>query len=146
MLDKGPLPEICNTTFSTAYGKYVTNKYGYAKTESSQLSTKTWSMACDWEALLKAVLTIHRLTGRKEVVQMLNNLNSCSSCNAIGLQNKSWDCLVASSKCMSNHMCKGIPVHTTVDNNDGVQETLTGKGKTHDTNMTLFQPICEGLF
>ena len=43
-------------------------------------------------------------------------------------------------------MCKGIPVHTTIDNNDRVQEILTGKGTTHDTNMTLFQSICEGLF
>ena len=47
---------------------------------------------------------------------------------------------------MSHHMCKGIPVHTTIDNNDRVQEILTGKGTTHDTNMTLFQSICEGLF
>ena len=43
-------------------------------------------------------------------------------------------------------MCRGIPVHITIDNNDGVQETLAGNGTTHDTNMTLFQAICEGLF
>ena len=40
MLDKGPLPEIYNTIFYTVYRKYVTNKYGYAKTKSSQFSTK----------------------------------------------------------------------------------------------------------
>ena len=34
MLDKGPLLEIYNTIFCTIYGKYVANKYGYAKTES----------------------------------------------------------------------------------------------------------------
>ena len=38
--DKGPLPEIYNTIFYTVHRKYVTNKYGYAKTEYSQLSTK----------------------------------------------------------------------------------------------------------
>ena len=75
-------------------------------------------------------LTSHKLTGRKEVVQMLNKLNSCSSCNEIGLQNRSWACMVPYSKHMTNHMCKGIPVHATIDNNDGVQETLTGKGMT----------------
>ena len=91
-------------------------------------------------------LTIHRLAGRKEIMQMLNKLNSCSSYNEIGLQGKSWCCMVASSKRMSNKMCKGIPVHATIDNNDGVQETLTGKGSTHDTNMILFQPICKSLF
>ena len=33
MLDKGPLPEIYNTTFYIIHGKYITNKYGYAKTK-----------------------------------------------------------------------------------------------------------------
>ena len=52
MLDKEPLPEIYNTIFYTVHAKYATNKYGYAKIESSQLSTKIWSMACYCEALL----------------------------------------------------------------------------------------------
>ena len=43
-------------------------------------------------------------------------------------------------------MCIGIPVHAITDNNGGLQETLTGKGTTHDANITFFQPICEGLF
>ena len=40
MLYKGSLPEIYNTILYTVHEKYVTNKYGHAKTESSQLSTK----------------------------------------------------------------------------------------------------------
>ena len=36
-------------------------------------------------------------------------------------------------------MMKGVSTHSTVDNNDGRQETLTGVGTTHDTNQTLFQ-------
>ena len=104
-------------------------------------------MVCDWEGLLKKEkntkhlftgVTIHKLTGRKEVVQMLSKLNFCLSYNKLGLQNKPWACMVGTSKHISNHMCKGIPVHTTIDNNDGAQETLTGKGTTHDTNMILF--------
>ena len=73
MLDKGRLPEIYNIIFYTVHGKYATIKYGYAKRESSELSTKIWFMACNWEALLKIFLkhlltglTIQRLTGRKE--------------------------------------------------------------------------------
>ena len=53
MLYKGSLSEIYNTVLYTVHEKYVTNKYGHAKTESSQLSTKIWSMACDWRTLLK---------------------------------------------------------------------------------------------
>ena len=77
-----------NAIFYTVHGNYVTKKYGFAKTESPQLSNKIWFMSCDWEALLKKEknvkhlltgLIIHRLTGRKEVVQMLNRLNFCSS-------------------------------------------------------------------
>ena len=50
MLDKERLSGIYNTIFYTIHEKYVTNKYGYAKTESSQLSIKIWFMAFDWEA------------------------------------------------------------------------------------------------
>ena len=155
MLDKGPLAEIYNTIFDTIHRKYVTKKYGYAKTESSQLSTMIWSIALDWEALLKKEknakhlltgMTIHRLTRRNKVVQMLNKLNSCPSYNETGLQIKSWDCMIVSSKPISNHKCKGIPFHAKIDNSYEVQETLREKSTTHDMNMTLFQTICEGLF
>ena len=87
-------------------------------------------MTCDWEALLKKEknskhlltgLAIHTLTGKREVVQMLNKLNSCRSYTEIGPQNKSWACIVVSSKRMGNHMRKGLPVQATIDNNDGVQ-------------------------
>ena len=54
--------------------------------------------------------------------------------------------MVAFSMRISNHTCKGIPVYAAIDNNDGVQETLTGKDTTYETNMTLFQPICKDLF
>ena len=154
MLDKGPLPELYNAIYYTVNGNFKLNKYGYAETPSSNLATKLWAMACDWENLLSKEksakqlitgLTVHRLTGRKDVIQMLHKLNTCASYNDIRLQNKSWARMVSASKRISNHMIKKVPVHATIDNNDGVQETLTGKGTTHDTNMTLFQPLCTGL-
>ena len=55
MLYKGSLPEIYNTILYPVHEKFVTNKYGHAKTESSQLSTKIRSMACDWQTLLKKI-------------------------------------------------------------------------------------------
>ena len=34
---------------------------------------------------------------------------------------------------------KGVTTHSTIDNNDGRQETVDGSGTTHDTNITMFQ-------
>ena len=36
-------------------------------------------------------------------------------------------------------MRMGVTTHSTIDNNDGNQETMTGLGTPHDTNKTLFQ-------
>ena len=36
-------------------------------------------------------------------------------------------------------MRKGVVTHSTIDNNDGREDTMTGFGTTHDTNSTLFQ-------
>ena len=78
---------------------------------------------------------------------MLNKLDSDSSNSKIGLQNKSWVCMVAFSIRIINHIRKGISVYTAIDNNYGVQKTLTGKDTTtYDTNMTNFQPISKDFF
>ena len=70
MLDKGPLPELYNVTYCTVYGNFSLNQYGYAQTVSSNMGTKLWAMASDWEHLLTKEknakqlvtgLTIHRL-------------------------------------------------------------------------------------
>ena len=37
------------------------------------------------------------------------------------------------------NMRKGVVTHSTIDNNDGREDTMTGFGTTHDTNSTLFQ-------
>ena len=60
------------------------NEHGYAGTESKSQAVKIWSTASDWESLItgekngKQIVTgslIGRLTGRKDVVVMLNKLN-----------------------------------------------------------------------
>ena len=45
---------------------------------------------------------------------------------------------------MHKRLFKGISLHSSIDNNDGRQETMTGAGTTHDTNKTLFQPLIPG--
>ena len=96
MLDRGPLPEIYNAIYYSIKGHLKLNQYVeiYAEILSSDFGTKIWAMACDWENLptpgrngkqLIIGLTIHLLTGRKDVIQMLRKLNVCSSYNDIRL-------------------------------------------------------------
>ena len=71
---------------------------------------------------------------------MLSKLNHSIRYDNIRKQNKYWSNL-ASKKGYQTSMIKGITTHAPLDNNDGCQDTLTGKGTTHDTNFTVFQPI-----
>ena len=84
-------------------------------------------------------LVIHRMTGSKEVASMLHKFNHTISYQDIRTQNMAWSRMVSSRQLLLSKMRKGICTHSTVDNNDGKQETLTGAGTTHDTNKTLFQ-------
>ena len=47
--------------------------------------------------------------------------------------------MVASESSFIPSFRKGVTTHCTIDNNDGRQETMTGSGTTHDTNITIFQ-------
>ena len=38
-------------------------------------------------------------------------------------------------------LMKRIETYVTLDNNDGREETSTGRRTTHDTNFTIFLPI-----
>ena len=146
-IDEGPLPELYNVIyFSThEYGKL--NSSGYAITSAIQ-ATKIWSIASDWETLVtkkrspKQIvlgLVLHRTTGNKEAVTALHKCNHVISYNDIRLQNNAWAHMVSSRKDCYPSLRKGVVTHSTLDNNDGRQETWTGTGTTHDTNKTLFQ-------
>ncbi|XP_057316865.1 uncharacterized protein LOC130657893 [Hydractinia symbiolongicarpus] len=148
--NKGPMPELYNIIYATMYPNFKTNDEGYAITQSSNIANKIWSIASDWQSLItrqKNVkqamlgLTIHRLTGSKEAAAHLHNLGHSISYNEIKKYNDAW-----SSAQIEVHkrFVKGYPLHSTIDNNDGRQETLTGVGTTHDTNSTLFQPFIPG--
>ena len=45
---------------------------------------------------------------------------------------------------MFSGLKKGIVTHSSLDNNDGQQETNTGHHTTHHTNSLIFQPILSG--
>ncbi|MAG85789.1 MAG: hypothetical protein CMB97_00010 [Flavobacteriaceae bacterium] len=55
------------------------------------------------------------------------------------MQNQAWARMISAQKTSMPTLRKGIVTHSTIDNNDGRQETWTGLGTTHDTNKTIFQ-------
>ena len=149
--DSGPLPELYNVIYATMYTNISLKEHGYAKIESNNIATKIWSIALDWESLIsrqknakQAMLgfTVHRLTGSKEAAQNLHRLGHSISYNDILKHNEFWShdqppC----RKIFSN----SVALHSSIDNNDGRRETITGAGTTHDTNRTLYQPLLPGI-
>ena len=153
-INSGPLPDLYNIIYATIDPTFKINEYGYAATRSNPIATKVWSVAADWEALVtqgrqspKQVitgLTLHRMTGSKDIVRMMKKMGNCLSYNDIRIQNQAWARMMSSNTCISTNLAKGIATHATIDNNDGRQETATGTGTSHDTNCTIFQPFLSG--
>ena len=149
-LDEGPMSELYNIIFATIQPEFTLTETGYAKTHSRLLATKIWALSSDWESLIKknkeaqikqvlTGLTVHRVTASKQTIQMLKKMNHSISYRDIIMQNKK---LANNAKLFGSippTLFEGIPTHVTLDNNDGCQETMTGKGTTHDTNRTIFK-------
>ena len=55
------------------------------------------------------------------------------------MQNQAWTRMISTQKSSIPAFRRGIVTHSTIDNNDGRQDTWTGSGTTHDTNKTVFQ-------
>ena len=48
------------TMYATMYqGQFKTNEYGYAVTNSQNISTKIWATACDWQSLIIIIIIIN---------------------------------------------------------------------------------------
>ena len=77
--------------------------------------------------------------GNKQLITIMNKLNHSISYPTVQKQNKAWSEKVTTKHSMFSSMRKGVVTHSTMDNNDGRQESVTGAGTTHDTNQTLFQ-------
>ena len=137
----------------TIYSTCTLNEYGYAKTDSKNTANKIWSIASGWSSLItgkrnakKVMLgmNVHRLTATKEVLSVLNKAGHTISYDDVRLQNDYWLTSLSSLNEMFNGLEKGIVTHSSIDNNDGRQETNTGHHTTHHTNSLLFQPILPG--
>ena len=85
-------------------------------------------------------MTIHRTTASKKVANYLHRANHIISYYDIQMQNLAWEKTVSSGESLKTDICKAVPTHSSIDNNDGGQEMLTGYGTTHHTNSLLFQP------
>ena len=68
-------------------------------------------------------------------------MNVTVSYNDILLQNEQWAQIASTKMSLTKNFLCNVPTHVTLDNNDGVQETITGRETTHDTNITIFQTI-----
>lgn len=79
------------------------------------------------------------LSGNKEAIDVLHKCNHTISYHDIRMQNIAWSRMVSLRQAAPPSLRKGAVTHSTLDNNDGRQETWTGKGTTHDTNKTVFQ-------
>lgn len=69
----------------------------------------------------KQLTTIHCLTGRKDVIQVIHELNVCLSNNGLRLHKS----LQEGYK--QAHVGKASSTHKDCNNNDGMQHTLTWK-------------------
>ena len=150
--DNGPLPELYNVIYATMYEHFSLNEHGYAKIDSSNIATKIWSIALDWESLISRQknskqamlgLTVHRLTGSKEAAQNLHGLGHSISYNDILKYNEFWS---RSQPPCHKVFSSTMALHSSIDNNDGRQETITGAGTTHDTLSTTSSRYCKLSF
>ena len=147
-LRRGPPKVLYNAVYATLQETFKKNSYGYFATDSQLLATKIWSIASDWESLITKDMTgkqaclgliIHRDTASKSGINYLHKCNHSLSYNAIRLQNEAWARMITDKSYCASSFRKGVTTHSTMDNNDGKQETIDGTGTTHDTNITMFQ-------
>ena len=149
-LENGQMQDLYNTIYASKYRpNFKVNEHGYTETPSANIANKIWSIASDWQGLITnkdtpqqimLSLTLHRITGSKESVNYINKLGHGISYNNVSKMNDIWS---RSLHKVNQKFIKGMPIHSTIDNNDGRQDTLTGSGTTHHINCTLFQPIIE---
>ena len=85
--------------------------------------------------------TLHGLTRSKEMVYLLHKLNIGISYNDILYLESVWaaDEIEKSAAC-PKEIAVGVPGTAIIDNDDFKEDTLTGGGTSHRTNMMFVQP------
>ena len=72
---------------------------------------------------------------------ILDKTNHVISYNDIRMQNTACSKMVSKDRLYFPCLRKSVTMYSTVDINDGRQETLPGSGTTHDTSKTVFQVL-----
>ena len=89
-------------------------------------------------------MSVHHLTGSKQLVTMLNHFGHCSSYHITEIRDTSIanEIIAKSSQrgvVIPSNITPGPFIQIAADNNNLNEETLDGKGTTHSTTMVLFQ-------
>ena len=150
-----PVKEIYNVIAMSLNPSCKKNDHGFAVIPPLQ-ANKVWSISGYWQQLLTgnpspsalaSGMVIHRVTGSKEVINLLSKSGVTPSYTTILETGKKWaqDTTRELKRRTAPPCMQPIkPTHITLDNNDGRQMTLTGVGTTHDTTGTINQPTLPG--
>eukprot|EP00794_Sanderia_malayensis_P006503 gene6503-7248_t len=150
-----PIPELYNVIAMSLNPSCKINEYGFAAVSPLQ-ARKVWSIADIWQQLLTRRtspsslalgMVIHRVTGSKEVINILSKAGMTPTYTKIMETSKKWanDTTAELNTRAAPPLLQPFkPTHVTLDNNDGRQMTSTGVGTTHDTTGTINQPTLPG--
>ena len=134
---KGPHCVLYNVIYLSLFERIKINDDGYASTKSSNLNSKIWSLASQWEGLLLkspdycnpmqvlSGITIYRLTQSKEIIQYLSKMNNCISYDDIRKQIKCWDDMIKLGERRSSKLRKHLTTHSSIDNIDQETDSLS---------------------
>ena len=86
-------------------------------------------------------MTVNRITGSKEVANLLHKCGHGISYSDIRHLNKRWanEVTINTNQILTSTLSIGKSIHVTTDNSDGKQQTMTGSKTTHYTNDVAFQ-------
>lgn len=89
-------------------------------------------------------VTVHHLTGSKELVTLLNRMGHCSSYDDVEVVNTAWAREISARSAIMgvvipSNITPGSFIQFAADNNDFTEETLDGKQTTHSTTIVVYQ-------
>ena len=89
-------------------------------------------------------VTLHHITGSKEVVTLLNRMGHCSSYDEVEIVNTAWAREVRARSeetgvVVPSNISPGVFIQFAADNNDLNEDTLDGKQTTHATTLVAYQ-------
>ena len=138
-----PLQPLFNTIAWTLKAKAGMTSFGYVKVESKFLADRIWSIISDWESLIKKEnsqkvialsTTVNRVTGSKEVANLLHKCVHGISYADIRHLNKSWANEVTNKQILPGTFSSGRSIHVPLIIQIGSNKRSL-KAKLHTTQM-----------